>query len=129
MNAPQDEKPLTGLVSDLVQDVVKVLRSEIALLKAELRESASRLERGLGMILGGALVALCALLVLIEAVVVALANIWPPAVAALVVGVVLAVVAALLMWKGRRDMRPQQLAPERTIRQAETDYRSFKEKV
>lgn len=129
MNAPQTDKPLSALVSDLLQDVMNVLRGEVGLLKAELRESLSQLERGAGMILSGALVALCALLVLVEAVVVALANIWPPAIAALVVGGALTLVAVLLIWKGRRNLQPDQLAPEKTIRQAETDYRRFKEKL
>lgn len=124
MNTPRNERPLSGLAADLLQDVVKVLRSEVALLKAELRNSLSRLERGIGMILSGALVALCALLVLVESLVVALANVWPPAVAALVVGAVLAAVAMLLMWMGRRDLRLRQLAPERSMRQAESGHRN-----
>ncbi len=53
---------------------------------------------------------------LLQALVVAIAEAGvPPAVAALIVGAVVALIAYLLVHKGIRDLRLSQLAPTRTV--------------
>ncbi|HMA13770.1 MAG: phage holin family protein, partial [Bacteroidota bacterium] len=58
----------------------------------------------------------CALLILLQAVVIALSNVLPAWAASLAVGVVLALIALVLIRVGSRNLRPSNLVPERTLR-------------
>jgi hypothetical protein len=60
--------------------------------------------------------AACALLILLQALVIALAHYMPDWLAALVVGVVVAIIAFVAIWQGRRNLSMESLAPRRTIR-------------
>ena len=59
---------------------------------------------GVAAIFGGLLIAACALLILLQALVIALAHYMPDWMAALVVGVVVAIIAFVAIWQGRRNL-------------------------
>ncbi|MBO6784647.1 MAG: phage holin family protein [Alphaproteobacteria bacterium] len=114
---------LAGILRGLVADASLLVRQEIRLLKAELSEKADRVQKGLISIASGMLLALAALIILLQAVVVALANIMPPSIAALVVGVVVAAIAFVLLRIGQQTLKPENLKPQRTLLTArEGDY-------
>jgi hypothetical protein len=64
----------------------------------------------------GLLVAFCALLILLQAVVTALAKTMPLWLASLSVGLVLALIALLLIRHGRNNLKAKNLIPERSLR-------------
>ena len=110
------EGSLGQLLSDLVGDVGRLLRQELRLAQCEISEKLQRAQNGVYAIVTGLLVAFCALLILLQALVIALGNVMPPWAAALSVGLALAVIAYLLIRQGRANLRARNLIPERTLR-------------
>ena len=82
-------------VRALISDATLLMQQEARLARAEAGEKIEQIQIGMVSIVTGLLIAFCALLVLVQALVVALANIMPASVAALVVGITLAVIAFL----------------------------------
>lgn len=106
---------ITDNVRALFADSTLLVRQEIALAKAEAAEKLSDIQTGVAAMAAGALIAFVALMVLIQALVVALANIMPASLASLLVGVVLAVVAFIAVKSGQNKLAASNLKPERTI--------------
>jgi len=126
---PDESPKLTDTLTALGQDVPRLLRSEIGLLKAEVAASASRLAQATGGIVAGLLIGAVALLVVVQALVLALALHMPGWLASTIVGVLLAAVALVLLLKGRRDIAPEALLPSRTIEAVKKDKAMVEEKL
>ncbi|MBW8636679.1 phage holin family protein [Hoeflea sp. WL0058] len=114
-------------IRELIADATLLVRQEIDLAKAEAAEKFGQIQAGVAAVAAGSLIALVALLVLVQALVVALGNIMPPALAALVVGVVLALIAFVLVMNGANQLKPENLAPKRTIRSVRENAEKMKE--
>lgn len=125
------DRPLTALLGDLMQDAATLVRKEVALARAEMSEKISQAGTGVAyLVIGGAL-AFAALLVLLDALVLALVEILDisPTLAALIVGVIIAIIGLVLVQKGRRDLKPSHLTPERTVDSIRRDAQLAKEQV
>lgn len=109
------EPSLGQLVSDLISDLGQLVRQELRLAQAELSDKLKQAQNGAYAIVTGLLVAFCALLILLQAVVIALSNVLPPWLAALSVGGVLALVAFVLIRHGRQNLKAHNLLPERSL--------------
>lgn len=96
--------PLGELLSDLTRDVSVLMRQEVELAKAELKESATKAGRGAGMLAGAAWAGHLAVLFLSLAVWWALGQLITPGWSAVVVAVVWGIVAAVLASMGRREL-------------------------
>lgn len=119
--SPQ-QKTIPELMSDLVGSVNRLVRKELQLARAESADKLSEAMTGVISLAAGMLVALTALLVLVQALVVALAELWDqPALASLVVGVVLAIIAFVLVRKGQKNLRPSELALPKTTAELRRD--------
>ena len=70
-----------------------------------------------------------ALNVLVLALVAALSSIMPAGWASLLVGVVLLAVAGLLALKGLNSLKPENIAPSRTVANVQADAQTIKENV
>ncbi|SQD96521.1 conserved hypothetical protein [Parafrankia sp. Ea1.12] len=103
------------LVSDVATDVSTLFRQEIALAKAELREEATKAGKGAGMFAGAGGAGYFALLFVLLAVMFGLGEVMALGWAALIVGVVLAAVAAVLALRGRSTVRNVHPAPTQTV--------------
>jgi hypothetical protein len=125
-----NDRPLRDLVADLGSNIATLFRKEIQLVRAETSEKIGQAGGALASIGAGALLALAALLVLLQALVVAIAEAGvPPAVAALIVGAVVAVIAYALVHKGLRDLKASNLAPQRTVEALKRDADLAKEQM
>lgn len=124
-----DNRPIAQLLGDLIESVNKLIHQELELVRVETAEKAREALMGVIGILGGMLVALAALLVLVQAVVVALANHMPPEIAALIVGVVLAIVAFFLVRAGRAALDAKNLALPKTVESLKRDKEMVAETV
>ena len=83
-----------------------------------------------GAIAAGGILALSALIVLLQALVIAIAELGvPPALASLIVGLVVAVIAYVLIHKGTNDLKATNLAPDRTIDSLRRDAQVIKEQA
>lgn len=102
--APVEDRSLGELMGDVTRDLSTLLRQEVELVKAEARESATRAGKGVGLLVGagiaGHMVLLFASIALWWALGLLMGNGW----SALVVAVVWAVVAAVLVPMGRREL-------------------------
>src|SRR5437588_2516626 len=102
------------LVGEVAQDLSKLMRQELALAKAEIKEESVKAGRAYGM-LGGAgfagyMVLLFASIAAWWGLATVIANGW----AALIVTAIWAVIGAILYQAGRRQMRQVHPVPERT---------------
>ncbi|MFZ1413308.1 MAG: phage holin family protein [Defluviicoccus sp.] len=116
-----EHKPVSQLLMDLVDSVNRLIQQELRLARIEASEKADEVTLGLVGIFGGMMVALAALLVLVQALVVALSQYMRPEIAALLVGVSLAVVAFLLVRAGRSNLTAENLALPKTAEQLKRD--------
>jgi hypothetical protein len=125
-----EQRSTPALVGDLVSHVTELVRKEIQLLRAEMSEKSTQAVVALGSIVAGLVIAITALNVLAAALVSALTNAGIPATwSAVIVGVGLAVLAAILANRGIAHLKAQNLAPERTARAAVRDTAMVKEKM
>jgi uncharacterized membrane protein len=108
------DKSTRSLVSDLIGGVNRLIRQEIRLAQAEGSEKIAEASAGAISIAAGTFIAMIALLVLVQALVVALANYMPASLAALLVGVVLAIIAFALVMNGRNNLSASNLTLPRT---------------
>lgn len=110
------EASLGQLVSELISDLGQLVRQELRLAQSEVSEKFKQAQNGLYAIVTGLLVAFCALLILLQALVIALSNAMPAWLAAVAVGGVLAVIAFALIRQGRQNLKARNLIPERSLR-------------
>jgi len=97
---------ITDLLKETIRDTQALIRGEVALAKAELREEAQRLGGGAAMLAGAAVAALLGATFLLTAAawgVVALMN-WPAWTGFAAVGVLLVLAAAVFASIGRRRL-------------------------
>ena len=121
---------IQGLIGDALRETNELARKEIALFRNEMTSNVRSLFLGLGLLVGAAVFGVVALFVLVDALVKWLATVvHSEALAALIVGGVLLVVAVILALVGRNAMSLSALAPVRTSRQVRQDARVLSEKV
>lgn len=116
-----------GLVGDLMTNATDLMRSEIKLFRAEISEKSTQAATALGMIVGGIVMVLVALIVLAFALVAALENAGLPAGwAAVVVGLVFAIIAYVLIDRGAANLKAANLSPDRTADSLSKDGKAIK---
>jgi hypothetical protein len=110
------DSTLTDVIKDAVRDAQDLVRSEIALAKAEAREEVSRFGIGAGLLAGAALAAVIAIIFLLTAVAWALSEVllWPVWAGFALVTAVMLVAAAALAYLGRSRVTAQRHMP-RTV--------------
>lgn len=127
---PRDRVPLSRLVGDAMRQSADLVQLEISLFKEEMTENISRLFIGLGLIVAGAVFAISAVLLLVEAFVEWLATIvGSPALAALICGGALLLIAMAFMLTGRSMMSVRKLKPTRTVRSVSRDAHMFSDRM
>ena len=126
----RDERSLGDLFSDLSRETTTLVRKEVQLAKAELTQSATEAARGIGMLVAGGAVAYAGLLFLLLAIVFGLIEAgWDAWVSALVVGLVVVAIGAILVLRARESLKPANLAPRRTIETLKEDQEWAKEQI
>jgi hypothetical protein len=125
-----DDRSLKDLLLDLSNSITTLFRKEIQLARAETSEKVTQVGVALGSIAGGAILALAALIVLLQALVIGIAEAGVPSGwASLIVGVIVAVIAYVLIHKGTSDLKASNLAPSRTVDSLKRDAQVAKEQV
>lgn len=105
VNGSADGRSTGELVQQASEQVSRLVRDELALARAELAVKGRHAGLGAGLFGGSGLVALYALGVLILAAVAGLAEAVPTWLSALIVGVALLLIAAIMAMLGRRQVR------------------------
>jgi hypothetical protein len=122
-------RTIPELLTDLVRDLGELFRKEGRLVRAEISEAVGRLTTGIEMLGAGAVLLLVALFVLVQALVIALAELVGAGWSSLIVGGLLAAIGIFLILRGRKDLSASSLMPERAIEQTSRDVRLAKEQI
>lgn len=109
------ERSVSDVLQDILRDLQDMLRSEIRLVKVEIREEVRRTVSSSVWIAAGAAGAVSAWIFLLWTLVFALATRMPMWAATLVVAVVMGAAAAVLTTGGIRRAKHIQPIPERTV--------------
>lgn len=118
-----DGAGIGDLVSDLFRNGITLMRNEVQLVRAELTDKASQAGAGVTSLVVAAILANAALIVLLAALALGLAEVMQGWLAALVVGVLTAGVALLFFAKGRRKLRAGSLTPHASVESLREDAR------
>lgn len=115
LSAPAGQESLGSLVTGIVEDLQNIVRGELALAKAELKDEATSIGRGVAMLAAGAIVGLVAFIFLMLGVTY-LINRWLTMwQSAAIVGAGLLVIAIILLMAGRSKVSNVNLTPTETI--------------
>ena len=120
MSASTPEPTLGELVAGMTADVGTLVRKELELAKAEVREEAKTTGKAAGMLGAAGLAAHFALLFVSLALAWGLTEIMPEGFAFLLVGILYAVAAAVLASQGKKRMQAVR-PPENTIETVKED--------
>jgi uncharacterized integral membrane protein len=127
MNRGIQRESFGELLGELANNSAALVRDEIELAKQEMREKVSVLRSGAVTIAVGGLLAFVALLTLTAAAVAGLAHVMDTALAALIVGVVLAAVGGSIAFMGIGRLKRTSLKPQQTIKTLEEDKEWLKQ--
>lgn len=116
------DESIGQLLSDLSSDTSRLMRQEVALAQAELKQKAKAAGKGAGMLAGAAVTGLAMLGALTAFLIVLIDLVTPLWAAALAVTVLWGLVAAVLAMTGRKEMqRATPAKPEQTIETIKED--------
>jgi uncharacterized membrane protein YqjE len=110
----QNNRSMTEVLQDIVANIQEIVRSEFRLAKTEISEQAAKAAKSSAPLGGGIVLALYAFGFILLAIVNALEIVVAAWLAALIVGVAVAVVAAILISVGRKRLKQVRM-PEKTI--------------
>jgi uncharacterized membrane protein YqjE len=122
----QPEKSLGDLVSELTAEFSQLVSSHVALAKAEMKQDVREAGKAGGMLGGAGMAALIALLMLSAAAAWGLAEVMEPGWAFLIVGVVWALVAAVLALTGKKELDHMNPGPQQTMEEIKEDQQWLK---
>jgi MFS family permease len=126
----RDERSLGDLFADLARQTSTLIRQEIDLAKAEVTESATNAGRAIAFLLAGGAVAYAGFLAILAAIVLGLWNAGlEPWQAALLVGIVVAVIGIFLVMRARDTLQTTVLVPRRTVATLKEDQEWMKEQL
>lgn len=125
-----DSRSVGTLLRDLADNVSALVRQEMLLARTEAQEKVQQTVIAIMAMVAGALIGFAALIVLLDALVYGLTEAgverW---LAALIVGVVVALIGFILVRKGQKDLSATRLAPDRTAANVRKDLQLVKEQV
>jgi flagellar motor component MotA len=113
----------------MLKNLSEIIRSEIQLAQAELRQEARAMARAGVYLAAAGVLGFLALGFSLLSAVYALATMMPAWLAARLVGVVTGVVATVLLVMGQRRLKVTSLKPEKTIKTMEDNITWFKKQV
>jgi Putative Actinobacterial Holin-X, holin superfamily III len=109
------DSSIGDLIGEVSRDLSTLMRQELELAKAEIKEEATKTGKGAGMLAGAGFAGYMVLLFLSIALWWGLSNVMDQGWAALIVAVIWAVIAAVLYVIGRGQLRAVHPKPERTV--------------
>jgi uncharacterized membrane protein YqjE len=128
--ATESERSLGTIIKDLTSDLSNLFRSEIALLKLELKESAAKLGGGAALLAAALFLGLIGLAFLFVTVTLGLVALGVPAwLSSLIVTVVLFIAAGILVMMGKKKLEGVNFVPTESIDHIRGDLDSLKADV
>jgi len=132
-NRMSDDRSLGTLFTDLTRESTTLVQQEVALARAEMSEKVTQVGNGLASLIIGGFVLFAGLLKLLDAAIYGVGELMPPDLspwlAALIVGVIVTIIGIVMFQKGRSNLKPQHLTPQRTVESLHRDKEFAKEQV
>lgn len=123
----EPERSLGTIIKELTEDITTLFRSEIALLKLEIKDTVAKLGGGIGMFAGAVFLGLFGLAFLFVTILLVLVRLGVPAwVSALIVTLVLFVAAGVLAMMGKKKFAAVQFVPSKSIDSIKADIDTIK---
>jgi putative superfamily III holin-X len=124
------EASVSDLVKQASEQISQLMRQELRLAQAEMKQKGKRFGIGGGLFSGAGVIGFIALQALAATAIVALDLVWPLWVAALVVAAVLIALAAVLAAVGKKQVsQAVPPAPEQAIDSVKADVAEIKERA
>lgn len=122
------QEPVGELVQRASQQLTELVRGELRLAQAEMKEKGKRYGKGGGLFGGAGVVGFLMLEALVATAIAALAVPLPVWAAALIVTAVLGVIAAVMAMSGKKQVdQAAPPAPEQTVENVKADVATIKE--
>jgi uncharacterized membrane protein YqjE len=126
----ESERTLGTIIKELTAVITTLFRSEIELLKLEVKDTVVKLGGGIGLFAGALFVALAGVAFLFVTILLVLIRIGVPAwLSALIVTVVLLAVAGALAWMGKKKFAAVEFVPAKSIESIKADIESIKRDI
>jgi len=128
--ATETDRSIGTIVKELMEHISTLFRSEIALLKWELKDTAAKLGTGAAMFAAAVFVALLGLGFLFVTIVLGLVALGlAPWLSALIVTLVLFAVAAILAVMGKKKFAATEFVPKESVEQIKNDIEAIKSDI
>jgi len=125
-----DYRSLGTIFKDLSADLSTLFRSEVALLKIEIKDTVSKLGGGTAMFAGAVFLGLFGLAFLFVTIVLGLVALGVPAwLSTLIVTIVLFIAAGVLAMMGKKKFAALEFVPNDSIKQIKNDVESIKSDI
>lgn len=124
-----NDKSMGSLFRELTEHLSTLVRSEVALAKLEMRQTAAKLGAAGALFGGAAFLALCGVVFLIVAIILALSLVISAWLATLIVGVVVLGAAFALFGAGKEKMSQVEFVPTETIDSIKTDVETIRSEI
>ncbi|MFD0367969.1 phage holin family protein [Streptomyces sp. NPDC059071] len=122
------DEPVSELVQRASQQLTELVRGELRLAQAEMKEKGKRYGKGGGLFGGAGIVGFLMLQALVATAIAALAVVLPVWAAALIVTAVLGVIAAVMAMSGKKQVdQAAPPTPEETVESVKADVAEIKE--
>lgn len=124
-----DEPTLGDLFSSLTEDMSTLIRKEVDLARTETLEKVSSATRSVVSMVAGGMIAYAGLIGVMIAVIVGLSRLMPLWLSALIVGIVVIVIGAIMIMSGRSSLQKMTVVPEQTVESMKENTEWAKEQV
>jgi len=121
MEQSRDDRSLGELFSELSRQTSTLIRQEVALAKAEMKQKGTEVGKDVGMMAAGGALAYAGLLALIATIIIVLAEFMAWWLSALIVSLVVLAIGGLLVQRGMNALKQTNMAPEQTIETLKED--------
>lgn len=126
----ESERTLGQIIKELTADFSTLFRSEIALLKLEVKDTVTKLGGGAAMFAAAAFIALFGVAFLFVTITLGLVALGVPAwVSALIVTIVLFASAGVFAFLGKKKLAQIKFVPNESVQQIKADIESIKSDI
>jgi uncharacterized membrane protein YqjE len=124
-----EDRSVKQILQDILTNMQEIVRNEVRLARTEISEEMSKALRAFAFLGSGLFLGIYALGFLLLSAVYALAAVLPDWLAPLLVGLLVAVVAAVLIMVGRNRLAAVRAKPEKTIQSVKEDVQWVKDQT
>jgi hypothetical protein len=125
----REERSIGELFSELAGETSTLIRQEMALAQAEMTQKATKAGKNVGYLAVGGAIGYAGLLAIIAGVIMGLSYLMPAWIAALLVGIVIAISSYVMISSGLAALKKMDVKPTETVESIKEDAQWLKNQV